>query len=305
MEDAAEKQREFSVSGVLEKLGISKSGYYDWKRRDKSKTAKRKERVIEKIKEVHKKSYENYGAPKITRELRKQGEVISERTVGKYMRENGIKAQYIKHRTKTTRDCDYSTTLANILKRDFQPDEPNAAWCTDITYIWTQEEGFVYLTSIMDLYSRKIISWKLSRTMEVKDVLECLEKAKERRNMEKPVVIHSDRGVQFVSKWYQELTAGMKRSYSAKGNPWDNACIESFHSLIKREWLNRKRSLIIKWHTKWYLNISKHFTIQLGFTVIVTMNLLTITNEVLKIKNVSIKCVRILDIVPRRLWTAT
>ena len=71
MEDAAEKQREFSVSGVLEKLGISKSGYYDWKRRDKSKTAKRKERVIEKIKEVHKKSYENYGAPKITRELRK------------------------------------------------------------------------------------------------------------------------------------------------------------------------------------------------------------------------------------------
>lgn len=298
MEDAAEKQREFSVSGVLEKLGISKSGYYDWKRRDKSKTAKRKERVIEKIKEVHKKSYENYGAPKITRELRKQGEVISERTVGKYMRENGIKAQYIKHRTKTTRDCDYSTTLANILKRDFQPDEPNAAWCTDITYIWTQEEGFVYLTSIMDLYSRKIISWKLSRTMEVKDVLECLEKAKERRNMEKPVVIHSDRGVQFVSKWYQELTAGMKRSYSAKGNPWDNACIESFHSLIKREWLNRKRSLIIKWHTKWYLNISKHFTIQLGFTVIVTMNLLTITNEVLKIKNVSIKCVRILDIVP-------
>ena len=85
MEDAAEKQREFSVSGVLEKLGISKSGYYDWKRRDKSKTAKRKERVIEKIKEVHKKSYENYGAPKITRELRKQGEVISERTVGKYI----------------------------------------------------------------------------------------------------------------------------------------------------------------------------------------------------------------------------
>lgn len=226
---------------MLEKLGISKSGYYDWKKRGKSKTTKRKERVIEKIKEVHKKSYENYGAPKITRELRKQGEVISERTVGKYMRENGIKAQYIKHRTRTTRDCDYSTTLANILKRDFQPDEPNAAWCTDITYIWTQKEGFVYLTSIMDLYSRKIISWKLSRTMEVKDVLECLEKAKERRNMEKPVVIHSDRGVQFVSKWYQELTAGMKRSYSAKGNPWDNACIESFHSLIKREWLNRKK----------------------------------------------------------------
>lgn len=112
---------------MLEKLGISKSGYYDWKKRDKSKTAKRKEHVVQKIKEVYKKSYENYGAPKITHELRKQGKVISERTVGKYMRENGIRAQYIKHKTRTTKDCDFSTTLTNILKRDFHPSEPNAA----------------------------------------------------------------------------------------------------------------------------------------------------------------------------------
>ena len=76
---------------------------------------------------------------------------------------------------------------------------------------------------------------------KVKDVLECLEKAKQRRNMEKPIVIHSDRGVQFVSKWYQKLTAGMQRSYSSKGNPWDNACIESFHALIKRECLKHHR----------------------------------------------------------------
>ena len=114
-------------------------------------------------------------------------------------------------------------------------------WCTDITYIWTQEEGFVYLTSIMDLYSRKIIAWKLTKTMEVEEVLKCLEEAKRRRKTDNPVVIHSDRGVQFTSKKYYNLTVGMIGSYSKKGNPWDNACIESFHALIKREWLNRKK----------------------------------------------------------------
>lgn len=226
---------------MLNKVGISKSGYYNWKNRKKSAREERKSRVIKEIKNIHEKSYEIYGAPKITQELRKQGENISERTVGQYMRENGIKAHYIKHRTRTTRDCDFSTILHNILKRDFHPVKPNTVWCTDITYIWTNDDGFVYLTSIMDLYSRKIISWKLSKTMEVEEVLECLEKAKQRRRIDKPVVIHSDRGVQFVSKKYKELTAQMSRSYSRKGNPWDNACIESFHSLIKREWLKEKR----------------------------------------------------------------
>ena len=97
----------------------------------------------------------------------------------------------------------------------------------------------MYLTSIMDLYSRKIIAWKLTKTMEVEEVLKCLVEAKRRRKTDNPVVIHSDRGVQFTSKKYYNLTVGMIGSYSKKGNPWDNACIESFHALIKREWLNR------------------------------------------------------------------
>lgn len=194
---------------------------------------------MQRIKEIHEDSYENYGAPKITHILRESGEVISERTVGAYMRENGIRAQYVKPYTVTTRDSDFSSRLKNILKREFNPTKPNAVWCTDITYIWTYEEGFVYLTSIMDLYSRKIISWKLSKSMEVEEVLECLKQAKERRKLVEPVVIHSDRGSQYVSWYYMQLSEGMQRSYSSKGTPWDNACIESFHSLIKREWLNR------------------------------------------------------------------
>ena len=126
----------------------------------------------------------------------------------------------------------------NILDEQFNPDHPNATWCSDITYIWTID-GFVYLTSIMDLFSRKIIAWTLSETLEVSCVIDTINKAKARRNIDQPLIIHSDRGSQYVAKEYKKATENMQRSYSKKAFPWDNACIESFHSIIKREWLNR------------------------------------------------------------------
>lgn len=154
------------------------------------------------------------------------------------MREMGIKAQYVKPYTVTTIDSDFSDNLKNILNENFNPNKPDAVWCSDITYIWTFE-GFVYLTSIMDLYSRKIIAWTLSDTLEAKWVIEAVNKAKRARNVNKPLVMHSDRGIQFVCSEYVKATDGLQRSYSKKAYPWDNACIESFHALIKREWLNR------------------------------------------------------------------
>ena len=140
--------------------------------------------------------------------------------------------------TITTIDSNFSNGLQNILDEQFTPDRPNAVWCSDITYIWTTD-GFVYLTSIMDLYSRKIIAWTLSRTLEISCVIDTISKAKARRNTELALIIHSDRGSQYVFQAYREATANMQRSYSKKAFPWDNACIESFHKLIKREWLNR------------------------------------------------------------------
>ena len=154
------------------------------------------------------------------------------------MRQMGIKAQWIKPWTTTTRDSDFSSELHNILDEQFNPERPNAVWCTDITYIWTQE-GFVYLNCVMDLFARKIIAWTLSDTMEVSSVIETINKAKAVRNTDLPLIIHSDRGSQYVSNAWREATENMQRSYSHKGYPYDNACIESFHSLIKREWLNR------------------------------------------------------------------
>ena len=236
---AARKQkRRVSVSGMLKYLGVSRSGYRSWLNRTPSDTEKHREYIKTKIQDIYDESKQNYGAPKITRKLRQNGEIISERTVGKYMKEMGIRAQWVKPWTITTIDSDFSNELQNILNEQFTPDRPNAVWCSDITYIWTTD-GFVYLTSIMDLFSRKIIAWTLSQTLEVSCVIDTISKAKARRSTELPLIIHSDRGSQYVSQAYREATAKMQRSYSRKAFPWDNACIESFHALIKREWLNR------------------------------------------------------------------
>ena len=150
-----------SASGMLKFLGVSRSGYRSFLNRKVSASTQRKEAIKKNIRLIYDASKQNYGALKITKELRKSGETIVERTVGKYMREMGIKAQWVKPFTTTTRDSDFSTELTNILDEQFNPERPNAVWCTDITYIWTQN-GFVYLNCVMDLFAGKIIAWTLS-----------------------------------------------------------------------------------------------------------------------------------------------
>lgn len=232
--------RRVSTSGVLKCLGVSRSGYRAFIKHKPSNTEQHKDAVKQDIQAIYDKSKQNYGAPKITAELRKSGEKIAVRTVSKYMREMGIRARWSKPWTTTTKDSDFSKELHNILDEQFNPNRPNAVWCTDITYIWTVS-GFVYLTSIMDLYSRKIIAWTLSESMEVSCVIDTVNKAKARRDTTLPLILHSDRGSQYVSNAYKEATSKFQLSYSHKGYPYDNACIESFHSLIKREWLDRFR----------------------------------------------------------------
>ena len=222
---------------MLKKLGVSKSGYYDWLKRKPSKQAERRKKVKESIRNIHAESNEIYGAPKITRTLRERGYRISERTVTRYMYEMGIRACYTKPYTVTTISLDFTNTLRNILNRSFSPEHPNAVWCTDITYIPTTE-GFLYLSCVMDLYSRKIVAWELGDTLETKHVIKAINKAILKTGS-RPKVIHTDRGVQYTSDEYQRVTKNIIRSYSLPGTPWDNACIESFHALIKREWLNR------------------------------------------------------------------
>lgn len=194
-------KRRLNVSGILKLLGVSRSGFRAYKHRKPSKQELRRLAVRKQIREIYNDSHQNYGAPKITQKLRQNGEIISEKTVGNYMKEMGLKAQYIRPYTKTTMDPDFSSKLKNVLNEQFNPDKPDSVWVSDITYIWTFT-GFVYLISIMDLYSRKIISWILSDTLEAKWVVKAVEQAKQRRKNEDPLVLHSDRGVQYVSAEY-------------------------------------------------------------------------------------------------------
>ena len=240
MEASRVTKRRVSISGMLKYLGVSRSGYRAFVKHTPSVAEQRRHAVKQDIQKIYDKSRQNYGAPKITVELRKSGETISERTVGKYMREMGIRAQWIKPWTTTTRDSDFSTELHNVLNEQFNPERPNAVWCSDITYIWTQT-GFVYLTSIMDLYSRKIIARTLSDNKDVSCVIATVNKAKTRLDTVLPLILHSDRGSQYVSRAYRAAAEKFQLSYSHKGYPYDNACIESFHALIKREWLDRFR----------------------------------------------------------------
>ena len=222
---------------MLKKLGVSKSGYYDWLKRKPNKQAERRIKLKKDIVDIYNESKQIYGAPKITKVLRKNGYCVSERTVTRYMKELGIRACYTRPYTVTTISLDFTNKLRNILNRQFSPERPNAVWCTDITYIPTAK-GFLYLSCVLDLYSRKIIAWELGDTLETKHVIKAINRAIEITGS-KPKIIHTDRGVQYTSEEYQTTTNGITRSYSLPGTPWDNACIESFHALLKREWINR------------------------------------------------------------------
>ena len=206
--------------------------------RKPSSRSLQKAKIKEEIKAIYEDSNCIYGAPKITRRLRSKGYSTAERTVTRYMKEMGIKACWVSPYTVTTHSENFSDELKNILARDFSPSEPNAVWCTDITYIHTQKNGFVYLSCIMDLFSRRIVSWELAPTLETSYVVNAVKKAI-LTSGKRPKVIHTDRGVQYTSTLYYDETEDILKSYSSKGNPWDNACIESFHALIKREWLHR------------------------------------------------------------------
>ena len=149
-EAAHKAKRRVSVSEMLQILGVSRSGYRVWLKHVPSNAEKRRESVKANIKDIYDKSKQNYGAPKITQVLRKTGETISERTVGQYMKQMGIKAQWVKPWTITTKDSDFSSKLQNILDEQFNPERPNAVWCSDITYI-------LILSILVDTFSSRIL----------------------------------------------------------------------------------------------------------------------------------------------------
>jgi len=230
---------------MCEVLGVSKSGYYNWLRKQAAPLTKREEKEIQMAQKVFQSfhnSYGTYGSPRILKDLKAWGYILSQKKVANMMRELGLYAVCPKQYQRTT-DSNHSHDIyPNLVKRQFKAKALNQVWVADITYIRTME-GWLYLASIMDLYSRKIIGWAIADHMKEELVLEALEKALMTRKPPAGCVHHSDRGVQYCSKGYIKRLKDnkMKISMSKKGDPYDNACIESFHSSIKKECIYRQR----------------------------------------------------------------
>ncbi len=223
-------------------LGVSKSGYFKWLNRPKSDRQKKHEKLSQKIFQTHLEFKQRYGSIKIAKTLNKRGLKVSERTVSRIMTKNNWKSCTVKKYKATTNSKHQHPVSENVLDRRFKVDKPNQSWVTDITYIPTNE-GWLYLASVMDLYSRKIAGWAMDKTMSKELVINALKMAYYRQKPGKGLIHHSDRGVQYASNDYQKLLKqyNMIGSMSRKGNCYDNACIESFHGILKRELVYQTR----------------------------------------------------------------
>lgn len=218
-------------------MQVSRSGYYKWKSAEPSKQELLKRELLERITFHFHDSKKRYGSPKITHLLQLEGYKIVERTVSKYMKELGLRSCVSRKFKVTTTDSNHDHPIApNILQQDFTVEKPNKVWVADITYIPCRE-GRLYLASILDLCTREIVGWRLGDRMTTELVLGALDDAYVARKPKKGLIHHSDRGSQYASTDYQKKlkSCKMRASMSRKGNCYDNACIESFHSILKKE----------------------------------------------------------------------
>ncbi|MFK4936797.1 IS3 family transposase, partial [Lactococcus garvieae] len=209
-----------SVTLVIETLGMKRSTYYVKCNHKPSQTQLSNERLSETIKHEFSKAKQRYGAPKIHAQLLKGGEFCSLKRVQKLMRKLGLRSITRKKWKPKSSETVSKVDLQNLLKQDFSATALNQKWTTDITYIHTQKDGWCYLSSIIDLCSRKVIAWDLGRNMATDLVLQTLNKVAHRTN--DGLILQTDRGSQYLSNAYEKrLNAlGIRHSYSQKGYPY-------------------------------------------------------------------------------------
>ncbi|MFB5191778.1 IS3 family transposase [Alicyclobacillus fastidiosus] len=226
---------EFSVQRMCKVLQVYRSGYYAWLKRSDSERKQCRQRLTRCIHEIFLSSRRLYGSPEITHVLREEG-VRGQKTVAQIMRECGLKSRTVRKYKATTKSKHNHPVHDNVLNQTFVAQRPNHVWMSDTTYVWSNE-GWLYVASVMDLFTRKIVDWKAGARMTTDLVISALEQAYRREKPSEGVLHHSDRGSQYASKEYQTKLQQYKMigSMSRKGCCYDNACIESFHSVIKRE----------------------------------------------------------------------
>lgn len=215
-------------------LDVSTSGFYAWVKKPVSNRANDNARLLRLIRASFAASHGIYGAPRVFLDLREAGETCSKHRVARLMGENNIRASP-GYRTKKGSVGKRSAIIPNLLQRQFTVARPNVAWVTDITYIRTWQ-GWLYLAVVMDLFSRKVIGWATSPTIDREVVLDATLMAVRTRRP-RQTIIHSDQGTQYGSDAWKRFckTNHLEPSMSRRGNCWDNAVAESFFSSLKKE----------------------------------------------------------------------
>jgi putative transposase len=248
-------------------LQVSKQGYYAWRKRKPSKRAEANSRLLPKIKAISKASDKTYGSPRIKKELNEAGIPVGRRRVARLMKLNDVAGvPKKKYRVTTNSGHDYPVSK-NLLRRDFEASRPNEKWVGDITYIRTWE-GWLYLSVVIDLFSRRVVGWCMGSSLGQELVNGALEMAIGRRQLCPGLIFHSDRGIQYASSAHRVLlrSHGILSSMSRKGDCWDNAVSESFFATLKRELIDRSswtsrdsaRSAIVRYIELFYNAFRRH-----------------------------------------------
>lgn len=254
-------------------LKVSKAGYYAWRERPCSERSRSDERLLTKVKMIHRTSRETYGSPRIHAQLRREGTRVGKKRVARLMKAAGVVVR-IRRRFRVTTTSQHEHPIApNVLRRRFaiaQVGAVDRCWASDITYIDTLQ-GWLYLAVILDLRSRRVIGWSMSQSLEERIVLDALRMALAGRQPARGVLFHSDRGSQYAGATCRRLLRdhGLRSSMSRKGDCWDNAVIESFNATIKTElihrmkWMTREqaRAAIYEYIETWYNARRLHSTL--------------------------------------------
>ncbi len=237
-----DRRADYPVRILCEVLGVSPTGYYAWRSRPESQRSAANRELVDDIKRVHREACGCYGSPRIHRELKDQGRGVSRGRIERLMRHHGIRAIMARPRWVRTTDSRHDLPIApNLLDRNFVAAAPNKVWLADITYVDT-DQGWLYLATVMDLYSRRIVGWAMADHLRAELPLAALWMAIAAKRPGAGLIHHSDRGIQYASEAYRGAirSAGFQASMSRKGNCYDNAPMESFFHTLKTELVHHR-----------------------------------------------------------------
>lgn len=233
-----------SVRRLCSLLGVSTSGYYDWLARMSEAPQQRfstEERLLVKIRAVQEEVDWVYGSRRLCSELIASGEAVGRRRIRRIVRENNL-YPIQKRRFRKTTDSDHELGYSpNLLEQEFTTNRPNEVWVSDITYVWTGE-GWCYLATVIDLFSRRVVSWAIADNMKCQLVVQALQRAIALRCPPPGLIVHTDRGSQYASRAYRKVLRNnkLRQSMSGTGSCYDNAVAESFFASLKKECVSRR-----------------------------------------------------------------